>query len=55
MGIPPTGKQITVTAMSIFRIANGRAVEQGIITDGLVLRIASLRAKLLVDLFYRNS
>ena len=28
MGIPPTGKQATTTGMSIFRVANGKAVEQ---------------------------
>jgi steroid delta-isomerase-like uncharacterized protein len=28
MGIPPTGKQVTVTNILITRIANGKAVEQ---------------------------
>src|SRR5207247_7687968 len=28
MGIAPTGKQATTTGMSIFRVANGQAVEQ---------------------------
>jgi predicted ester cyclase len=27
MGAPPTGKQVTATGMSIFRIANGKIVE----------------------------
>src|SRR6266851_2123641 len=27
MGIPPTGKQITVAGLNIFRIANGKLVE----------------------------
>jgi steroid delta-isomerase-like uncharacterized protein len=28
VGIPPTGKQITVTEIAILRIANGKAIEQ---------------------------
>ena len=27
MGIPPTGKQMTVTAIDIFRVENGKFVE----------------------------
>jgi predicted ester cyclase len=27
MGAPPTGKQVTATGMSVFRIANGKIVE----------------------------
>jgi len=27
MGTPPTGKQVTATGMSVFRIANGKIVE----------------------------
>jgi steroid delta-isomerase-like uncharacterized protein len=26
-GIPPTGKQVTITGISIFRVANGKGVE----------------------------
>jgi len=28
MGIPPTGKQATVTGMAIYRVANGKCVER---------------------------
>jgi steroid delta-isomerase-like uncharacterized protein len=28
VGIPPTGKQVTVTEIAILRIANGKAIEQ---------------------------
>ena len=28
MGIPPTGKQVSATGMTLIRIANGKAVEQ---------------------------
>jgi len=28
MGIPPTGKQVTVTAVEVMRIENGKIVEQ---------------------------
>ena len=35
MGMPPTGKQITLTAMGITRIASGRAVEQWVNADDL--------------------
>jgi steroid delta-isomerase-like uncharacterized protein len=37
MGIPPTGKQVSVTTIGIFRIANGKAVEQWINGDDLGL------------------
>lgn len=35
MGIPPTGKQATVTGIQIVRIANGRIVENWINFDAL--------------------
>jgi len=35
MGIPPTGKQITASAISILRIAGGKVVERWNITDRL--------------------
>jgi steroid delta-isomerase-like uncharacterized protein len=37
MGIAPTGKQATTTGMSIFRVANGKAVEQWANSDDLGL------------------
>ncbi len=37
MGIAPTGKQITVTGMSIFRIANGKIQEDWLNSDALGL------------------
>jgi steroid delta-isomerase-like uncharacterized protein len=37
MGIPPTGKQATVTGIQIVRIANGRIVENWINFDALGL------------------
>ncbi len=37
MNIPPTGKPIEVMATNIFRIVNGKAVEQWAITDDLGL------------------
>lgn len=39
MGIPPTGRQITVAGINIFRIADGKIVEHWGITD----RISALR------------
>ena len=39
MGIPPTGKQITVAGINIFRVANGKLVEHWGLTD----RISALR------------
>jgi len=37
MGILPTGKQATATGISIFRVANGKAVEQRANYDDLGL------------------
>jgi len=37
IGIPPTGKQVSVTGIDIFRIANGKAVEQWANYDDLGL------------------
>ena len=37
MGIPPTGKQVTLSAMNIFRVANGKFVEQWVNSDDLGL------------------
>ena len=37
MGIPPTGKQVTLSAMNIFRVANGKFVEQWVNSDDLDL------------------
>jgi steroid delta-isomerase-like uncharacterized protein len=34
-GIPPTGKQIKVAAVGIYRIAGGKFVENGGLVDGL--------------------
>jgi len=34
-GIPPTGKQLTLTAMEIYRIAEGKIDEQWVILDAL--------------------
>ena len=33
MGIPPTGKQITVTGTSIMRVANGKILEEWVNSD----------------------
>jgi steroid delta-isomerase-like uncharacterized protein len=33
MGIPPTGKQVTVTGIAIARVANGKVLEEWIISD----------------------
>lgn len=33
MGIPPTGKQVTVTGIGIIRVANGKILEEWIISD----------------------
>ena len=35
MGMPPTGRQITLTAIGITRMANGKAVEQWVNADDL--------------------
>lgn len=37
MGVPPTGKSITVTAIEIFRIATGKIAEQWVEADYLSL------------------
>ena len=37
VGIPPTGKQVTVTEIAILRIANGKAIEQWTNVDELGL------------------
>jgi steroid delta-isomerase-like uncharacterized protein len=37
MGIPPTGKQLTVTAIEIFRLADGQIAEQWVEADYLGL------------------
>ncbi len=37
MGIPPSGKQVTVTGMRIFRLAGGQVVEEWAIDDMLGL------------------
>jgi len=37
MGIPPTGKQVNMTAISIFRFAGGKVVERWNNTDDLGL------------------
>jgi steroid delta-isomerase-like uncharacterized protein len=37
LGMAPTGKQVTVTEMEIFRIANGQAVENWTSSDDLGL------------------
>ena len=37
MGIPATGKRVTITGMSIFRIANGKIVEHWGENDGIGL------------------
>jgi len=36
-GIPPTGKQIAVMGINIFRIANGKLVEHWSLTDRLAV------------------
>jgi steroid delta-isomerase-like uncharacterized protein len=35
MGIPPTGKDIEISAINIHRIVDGRVVEQWVVSDGL--------------------
>jgi len=35
MGIPPSGKRVTITGISITRIANGKAVEDWVNFDTL--------------------
>jgi predicted ester cyclase len=34
-GIPPTGRQVEVTALNIFRMVNSKAVEQRVVNDDL--------------------
>jgi steroid delta-isomerase-like uncharacterized protein len=35
MGIPPTGKDIEISAINIHRIVDGRVAEQWVVSDGL--------------------
>ena len=35
LGVPPTGKPVTFTAVAIFRLADGRIVESWILRDDL--------------------
>ena len=35
MGIPPTGKQVTMTGMTIHRIVSGKIVEDWVVADFL--------------------
>lgn len=46
MGIPPTGRQVTVTAIEIFRLANGKIAEQWVAVDnlGLLQQIGAIPA-----------
>lgn len=46
MGIPPTGKPVTVSSTNILRIVNGKAVEQWANTDdvGLMTQIGVMKA-----------
>ncbi len=37
MSIPPTGRHITLTAIEIFRLANGKIAEQWVAVDNLGL------------------
>ena len=37
MGIPPTGRKIRITGISIMRFERGRAIEEWIEEDGLGL------------------
>jgi predicted ester cyclase len=39
MGIPPTGKQVTVEGMDIWRVQDGKLIENWVIMDGLGLMI----------------
>jgi steroid delta-isomerase-like uncharacterized protein len=39
MGLPPTGREITLTGVSIFRIENGKIVEHWAVQDGLALMV----------------
>ena len=35
MGIPPTGKRLTISSIDIFRIVNGKIAEQWVVADTL--------------------
>ncbi|MDQ4076676.1 MAG: ester cyclase [Chloroflexota bacterium] len=35
MGIPPTGREVRLTAIEIFRLANGKIAEQWVLVDNL--------------------
>jgi steroid delta-isomerase-like uncharacterized protein len=35
LGIPPTGKQLTISSIDVFRIVNGKIVEQWVLADTL--------------------
>jgi steroid delta-isomerase-like uncharacterized protein len=39
MGLAPTGKEITLSGISIFRLADGKIVEHWAVQDGLALMI----------------
>ena len=39
MGLPPTGREITLTGISIFRLQGGKIVEHWAVQDGLALMI----------------
>jgi len=39
MGLPPTGKEITISGISIFRLKDGVIVEHWAVQDGLALMI----------------
>ena len=45
MGIPPTGKQITTTGLSIFRLTNGKIAEEWFLFDalGVIQQLGGLR------------
>jgi len=39
MGMPPTGREITLTGISIFRLKDGKIVEHWAVQDGLALMV----------------
>ena len=39
MGVPPTGREITLTGISIFRLKDGKIVEHWAVQDGLALMV----------------
>jgi predicted ester cyclase len=47
MGIPPTGKTITITGMAVDRFANGKSVEHWEISDqlGMLQQIGAVPAQ----------